>query len=199
MVNIGPGEGPQRLQTSVHLTWGKTGLSWPNKPSLCTSRQFITHMFSGSNRPQGSTSQPLSNLCSALLRAHVPVHVVYVVAAEKTLKLWHSSYLSWTQSSWKKKKKRFECLPRQKVMVKSLILRFTQRFIIGYVLHLLARDRRNWKSFKDFPGLILVWRKAKRHCNGLDGSSNPTCVFSSRWVKSSSYTWRLLENLWTIT
>lgn len=92
---------PWRLRTSVHLTWGKAGLSWPNKPSLGTSRQFITHMLSGSSRPQGSTSRPLSNLCSTLLRAHVPVHVVYVVAAEKVLKLWHWYYLSWPQSSWK--------------------------------------------------------------------------------------------------
>lgn len=161
MLNIDAGEGPWRLRTSVHLTWGKTGLSWPNKPSLCTSRQFITHMFSGSNRPQGSISQPLSNLCSTLLRAHVPGHVVYVVAAEKTLKLWHSSCLSWIQSSWGKKK-RFECLPRQKVMVKTLILRFTQRFMM--VVCCIC-----WwgtgGTGEDFPGLILVWRKAKRPCN----------------------------------
>lgn len=101
-LNIGTVEGPWRLWASVHLTRGKSGLSWPNKPSLCTSRQFITHMFSGSSRPRGSTSQPLSNLCSTLLRVHVPVHVVYVVVAEKALKLWHSYYLSWPRSSWKK-------------------------------------------------------------------------------------------------
>lgn len=76
----------------------------------------------------------------------------------------------------KKKRKSFECLPRQKVMVKSLILRFTRRFTM---VMCCIYWRGTGGSGEDFPGLMLVWRKAKRRCNGVDGGSNPTCAFPS--------------------
>lgn len=39
------------------------------------------------DRHQGPRSQPLCNLCSTVLRGHVPVHVVYVEAADTVLTL----------------------------------------------------------------------------------------------------------------
>lgn len=67
-------------------------------------------------------------LCS---EPHVPVHVVYVVAAEKAVKVRHSTLIFpelWTSLWMKKKESCFDFLPRQKMTAESIILQFTLGF-----------------------------------------------------------------------